>query len=700
MHPQRIGRYEIRGVLGQGGMATVYRAYDPLVKREVALKVIQGGLDVDPAFRERMIREAQAIAALEHPAVVPIYDFGESDGALYMVMRLMQGGSLKERLRRGPLSPEETLQVVRRLASALDEAHRLGIVHRDLKPGNVLFDRFGNAYLADFGVARLSGAGTTLTGGHTLGTPAYMSPEQAQGAKDLDGRSDVYALGAMIYQMLTGQWPYQGDTPVEIMLKHIQEPPPDLRALRPDLPEAVAEVIRRAMAKAREERYPTAGALAEALEIALRQGRLVTPEETTTRAAPVTAEATRALKPAAPSSRSRPWVLWLVLSGLLLGVGAAGAWWLWGSGAQRLMPPLPSPSAPPPATLGAPSPLPAVLSSPTPLPPPTNPPSPTPSPQPSATFTPSPMVVGGADLLAFVGSDHNIYLTTLDGSQVHQLTTDGASKRELQWVTHNHLLYLSGKCVFLANLRTNTVDRLICFPTAERVDGFRVSPDGKQVAVTVEGSLFIARYDPQKLRQITGRSDLFRQGEVCATFNRDEVLEVRWARDGKTVSARVRVPAGGRVIEAIEVLRIDCQYGITRQHVFPAGRFEMTTYERVPRIPSFDWDGDKRYVFNLFLRNGGYGDLYLYSRETYRGELINPIEGQCCYRDPRWSPDGRYLLVTYQDMRLGQQSRSALYLIPAGTWGTGMTYAPLPLPKELFSDPRLAPAPALRPAQP
>ncbi|HEY57440.1 MAG TPA: serine/threonine protein kinase [Anaerolineae bacterium] len=148
-------------------MATVHRAFDPVMKREVALKVIRGGLDMEAEFRERMIREAQAVAALEHPAVVPIYDFGEAGGSLHIVMRLMQGGS---RLQQGALSPEETLAVLRRLAAALDEAHRLGIVHRDLKPGNVLFDRFGNAYLANFGVARLGDATVTLTGSRTIGT--------------------------------------------------------------------------------------------------------------------------------------------------------------------------------------------------------------------------------------------------------------------------------------------------------------------------------------------------------------------------------------------------------------------------------------------------------------------------------------------------------------------------------------------------
>ncbi len=713
MQPERIDRYEILAVLGHGGMATVYRAFDPVMKREVALKVIRGGLDVDEEFRQRMIREAQAVAALEHPAVVPVYDFGEADGNLYMVMRLMQGGSLKERLQKGALTPEETLAVVRRLASALDEAHRLGIVHRDLKPGNVLFDRFGNAYLADFGVARLGDTSVTLTGSRTIGTPAYMSPEQAQGAKDLDGRSDVYALGAMIYQMLSGRLPYQGDTPIEVMLKHIQEPPPDLQTARPDLPPAVAEVIRRAMAKDRKERYPSAGALAKALEVALTEGRFLPPEESTTQVAVSTVDATqpassveatmRAAPTSSPPRRRRRWWLWILPLLLLLLGGGAGAWFFLVGGGGFVQPPATSlPTSAPPADLALTSTA-TQPPSPTAVPATSIPLTATPTllpPSPTASPTSGPVVVGGADLLAFVGSDNNLYLANMDGSEVRQLTTDGAEKRELQWLSHDTLLYLSGKCVFLANVAEGTLDILTCFPTVDSLDGFRVSPDGQQVALSIDGELFIVSNTPEDFRQIRNLRDLKAKADLCATFNRDEVLQVRWAQDGQTISARVRVPGGGRAIEQIEVLRIDCQNGITRQHLFPGNRFEMTTFDQVPIIPSFDWDGDKLYVFNLFWRNKGYGDLYLYSRDTYIGELINPIGGRCCYRDPRWSPDGRYLLVAFQDMRLGQNARTALYLIPVGTWGTGMTYSPLPLPESLFSDPRVAPVPALRPSRP
>ena len=714
MQYRRFGRYEPIDILGQGGMATVYRAFDPLMKREVALKVIRSRFGMEDEFQARMLREAQAVAALEHPAVVPIYDFGESESGLYLVMRLMEGGSLKERLQQGPLAPEEALAVLRRVASALDEAHRLGIVHRDLKPGNVLFDRFGNAYLADFGVARLGDASTTLTGSRIIGTPAYMSPEQAQGAKDLDGRSDVYALGAMTYQMLTGQPPYQGDTPIEVIQKHLYEPPPDLEDTRPDLPSAAAEVIRRAMAKDREARYPTAGAFVEALEAALNEGRFLSPEDTAVPKTPTALETTHPATDAEATVRSTParealrrrWVWALPLLLLLLAGGALGAWQRFGG--DGFAPPTPTATATltqaalavlPTRTLVPPSPTVTVPPSPVPTSTPTSPP-PTATRLPSPTPTQSPVVIGGADLLAFVASDNNIYLSNMDGTQVRPLTRDGAEKRELQWLSHDRLLYISGKCVFLAQVAQQKTERLTCFPTVDRLDGFRVSPDGQQVAMVADGLLIITNDDPAALKQVNSLRDLKTHTHICATFGRDEVLQVRWAKDGKTVSARVRVPSGGRAVEQIEVLRIDCRYGITRQHIFPGNRFEMTTFDQVPIIPSFDWDGDKLYVFNLFWRNRGYGDLYLYSRDTYLGQLINPIGGQCCYRDPRWSPDGRYLLFAFQDMRQGQKARTALYLIPVGTWGTGMNYSPLPLPRKLFTDPRMAPVPALRPAQP
>jgi serine/threonine-protein kinase len=205
-----IGRYEIRDELGRGGMATVYLAADTRLDRDVALKLLDQQLTSDAAFAIRFEREAKTVAALEHSAIVSLYDFGEADGWLYLVMRYMPGGSLRDRIARQPLSPQEAHHVVRRIGGALDKAHRSGVIHRDLKPGNILLDEDQEPYLSDFGIVKVATGGDeeylTQTG-QTLGTFAYMSPEQLLG-KDMDGRSDIYALGIVLYEMLTGKHPF------------------------------------------------------------------------------------------------------------------------------------------------------------------------------------------------------------------------------------------------------------------------------------------------------------------------------------------------------------------------------------------------------------------------------------------------------------------------------------------------------------
>lgn len=267
MFPQKIGRYDVKAELGRGGMATVYRAFDPRFKREVAIKVLPREFLHDPQFRVRFEREAQTIAALEHSAIVPVYDFGEDaeSGQLYIVMRLMTGGSLADRLAVGPIPLLEAARIFHQLASALDKAHAKGIIHRDLKPGNILFDADDNPYIADFGIVKLTEASASFTGSGVVGTPAYMSPEQARGDRGLDGRSDIYTLGAILFQMLTGKLPYEADTPMGIAIKHITEPPPHILETKPDLPPACEGLIQKAMAKNRDERFSTANGLAEAL---------------------------------------------------------------------------------------------------------------------------------------------------------------------------------------------------------------------------------------------------------------------------------------------------------------------------------------------------------------------------------------------------------------------------------------------------
>ncbi len=267
MTPNHIDRYEVRGEIGRGGMATVLKGYDPRFKRDVAIKLLPREFLHDPQFRARFQREAQTIAALEHPAIVPVYDFGDADGQLYLVMRLMTGGSLAERLEKGPLSIVETARIFERLAPALDSAHALGIIHRDLKPANILFDQWNNPYLSDFGIAKLvAGSSTALTAtGGLVGTPAYMSPEQVRGVDELDGRSDIYAMGVILFQMLTGQLPYKANTPIGLAFMHVTEPVPDILAVNASLPYAYQSVIDKAMAKDREDRPMTTTAFSDTI---------------------------------------------------------------------------------------------------------------------------------------------------------------------------------------------------------------------------------------------------------------------------------------------------------------------------------------------------------------------------------------------------------------------------------------------------
>jgi serine/threonine protein kinase len=273
MSTEKIGRYVIEEELGRGGMAVVYLATDPFMNRQVAVKVLPQQFTYDPQFRARFQREAQVIASLDHPAIVPVYDFGEHDEQPYIVMRYMQGGSLADRLKkRGSFTVDETALVMTRIGSALDEAHEKGIVHRDLKPANILFDDRDDPFVGDFGIVKQSEATVALTGNNIIGTPGYMSPEQARGDDEIDGRSDIYALGAITYEMLTGKLPYESDTPVGLMMKHILEPVPNVLAAKPDLPKGTAAIITTAMAKDRSQRYESCEEIARALTLVSSMG--------------------------------------------------------------------------------------------------------------------------------------------------------------------------------------------------------------------------------------------------------------------------------------------------------------------------------------------------------------------------------------------------------------------------------------------
>ncbi|HVO41392.1 MAG TPA: serine/threonine-protein kinase, partial [Aggregatilineales bacterium] len=224
---QRLGQYEIVEMLGEGGMAAVYRARQQSIRREVAIKVIKPHLIQMDEFVKRFRREAETIASLSHPHILKLFDYGQQDDIVYIVMELLTGGNLQLLIRKRALTPQQTGRYLEQIASALDHAHRKGIIHRDLKPANVLLNGDGDAILTDFGLAKImEGEGSTVTQtGTTVGTPTYMSPELWTG-RPVDSRADVYALGIMLFEMLAGQPPFQGDSAFALMHKHVYDPVP------------------------------------------------------------------------------------------------------------------------------------------------------------------------------------------------------------------------------------------------------------------------------------------------------------------------------------------------------------------------------------------------------------------------------------------------------------------------------------------
>lgn len=261
-----INQYEVRRKLGRGGMANVVLAFDTHLEREVAIKLLDSYFARDATFSARFEREAKAITSLEHSHIVPVYDYGHYKGLPFLVMRYMKGGSLGKHLQKGPLSVGKASRIMERVASALDFAHANGLVHRDLKPDNILFDQDGLAFLADFGIVKMAESATTYTQtGNTLGTPAYMSPEQAKAVTKIDGRSDIYSLGVILYETLTGDIPYKSDTTLGQAMMHVLEPVPRILEANPELPPFCEEIIQKAMAKDPNDRYATATELARDL---------------------------------------------------------------------------------------------------------------------------------------------------------------------------------------------------------------------------------------------------------------------------------------------------------------------------------------------------------------------------------------------------------------------------------------------------
>ena len=327
---ENIGPYRVMEQLGQGGMATVYKAYHAALDRYVAIKVLHPAFYEDQTFTGRFQREARVVARLEHPNIVPVYDFSEHEKHPFLVMKYIEGETLKARLTRGKLNAAEITRIVNAVGAALAYAHKQGILHRDVKPSNVLITDDGQMYLADFGLARIAQAGeSTLSSDAIMGTPQYISPEQARGDKELDSGTDIYSFGVMLYEMVVGKVPFSTDTPFSIIHDHIFTPLPLPRTINDRVPESVERVLLKALAKERADRYENVPAMVTAFKAAWEEAD-VPIQGTAWTLPPVTAKYEEKAQPVQETEADKPPVVkkitwekklspWLFVSaGLLL----------------------------------------------------------------------------------------------------------------------------------------------------------------------------------------------------------------------------------------------------------------------------------------------------------------------------------------------------------------------------------------------
>ena len=640
---RKLGNYEIIDEIGRGGMAVVYRAYQRSLNRHVAIKVLAPQLSVDQQFVERFQREARAAAGLRHPHVVVIHDVAQEQGIYYIVMEYLEGRSLKELIQaEQSLSPERATRIVEQVASALDYAHEQGFVHRDIKPANIIVDKNDHVTLTDFGIAKAASETQHLTRtGMLIGTPEYMSPEQAEGGT-VDHRTDLYALGVVLYQMLTGRAPFHSTTPHATLHAVIYEPPPPVRQLRPSLSPAIESVVMRSISKQPASRYQSGSDMVAALRAA-QSG-----QSTVAVAAP----------PSTPAKDSRPQKSLAVpiaagAAAVLVVIAIAIILLLTGDGRQQT----PTPVAPSIATQGTAAVTKAVMiteavptDEPTTLPthattdtqpPPTEvlpqstatsepptatspPPTDTPAP-PTDTPPPQPPAFGR---LAFSSNRHGnpeIYVVDLAGGSPVRLTQNNANDWLPDW-----------------------------------------SADGTKITFT---SYRTGSYDLWVMR-----ADGSAQTSWVATGAWDDYP--RWAPDGERISLSTTAETEGVPNSEIFVRRLN-------------GSLQQVTYS-VAEDQWADWSPDGRIIFTEGYKDGSDWDIYIIDADG--SNRTTWLDATNCDVQPTWSPDGNwiaFLRITKDtngsgsmdfedagDIWVGRATGGGLQQLTSGAWALTPTWSP------------------------
>lgn len=618
---QSLGQYQIRVLLGKGGMSTVYLAYQPSMDRTVAIKVLPREFLHDTTFLTRFQQEGRTIAKLEHLHILPVYDFGEHDGIPYIVMRYLAGGTLGD-LIFGRLPPiATTVRLIAQVADALDYAHGRGIIHRDLKPSNVLLDSSDNAYLADFGIARVTQAAqdANLTGSRVIGTPPYIAPEMVKKDQKVTASVDIYALGIITFEMLTGRTPFYDEDSMKVLMAHVLEPVPSTREIDPTIDPDIDAVVMRCLAKTPQQRFKTATDFAtELARVAALSAQSQAAAPVPPPRPPATPHRPHPQNQAIPISASIPfeeplqdrgddrgWLFALVGIGALLVGIVLIVFVLIGANTSGLL---------------------GIIASSTKTPTPTVTPTPStakPTVVPVATILPPPPSGGRLVFSSNRDGDDDLYLIDSDGENVRRVTNAPGSDFDPAWSPDgtqiayvssadgdSEIMVINVACVLSAEDCDQSARKLT--DNSFRDLGPSWSPDGERIAFASDRDgrfeIYTMKADGGDVRRLT--------------YNNEIDLSPRWSPDGKQIVFQVE---GGNLYT------IAAAGGVPRQLTDNAGT------DMWP-----DWSPTMQFIAYTSTSNQNAGERAIFTIELATKTITQLTSGS---RDdnPAWSPDGKYI---------------------------------------------------------
>ncbi|MBN1217848.1 MAG: PD40 domain-containing protein [Anaerolineae bacterium] len=616
-----LGQYRIVEQIGEGGMATVYKAYQPGLNREVAIKVLPPIHAKQPGFSERFQREAEAIANLNHPNILPVFDSGQENKYSYIVMRYVENARTLREVMESPLPVNRAADIIGQIAGALDYAHQRGIIHRDVKPSNVLMD--GDwALLTDFGLAKMTESSVRLTGtGVGIGTPAYMSPEQGEG-RVVDHRTDIYALGTILFEMMTGRLPYDAETPVAIVFKRANETLPLPHDLNPKIPEAVERVILKALARQPEYRFASAGEMAAALKTTVSETHVAQAQETLVRPPPPTPP-----PPARKSAFGWPWLAGLgaIAIVIVLCLIGSGIGWLNWSGFNAasttpeaaMLPAMDTATATPTTLSSAPTKAPTLTATSEPTPTDTPKPTPTNTPvPPTATPTPSPKPTRTPTRTATTKPTH----TPTPASSV-KFCQDDYIVREDDWLSKVADKYYGDVLAYTAIYEATNA--------AAKVDDRYATLSNPDIIPEIGSLLCIPSYeDAQRIMN----------GEF--TFNNTTTAQESVSPTNTPLpSTSTRPSYSGRIAFASER---DGNSEIYVMNANGSGQTNLTNNPGWDHFPAWSPDGS-RIAFESG-RDGDANNVEIYVMNADGSGQTNLTNDPASDAFPSWSPDGKYIV--------------------------------------------------------